>query len=64
MSPFGVLENCINGVKTGQFSVSTKPVRIPVLRPLELQVAKTSHRPSMNQMDFRLLDYPSVIFRS
>ena len=45
----GVFENRVDGVRTERFSVSTKPERILVRNPLELQVAKTSQRPSINQ---------------
>ena len=45
----GLFENRSNDVKTRHFSVSTKPERILVLKPLELQVTKTSHHPSLNQ---------------
>ena len=50
-----LLENCINVVKAGRFSMSTKPERILVLKPLELQVAKTSHRrPLIRRLEDRL----------
>ena len=58
----GLFENCANVVKTGRFSVSTKPERILALKSLELQGAETSRRPSSNQMINKYIELEGALF--